>query len=664
MLTLQENFLRRFIEEEKYLLNEPLKTKDFIDYCKKRGIITNENELEFFEKEGLLYPIIRIDRPVGEEERLEFKKDDKIYWRPAHLGLEEGEEEIRRYNEKYYSFYAFDEYHNNYLLNWLDEGNLFDPSMKPFKEWASFKREELDYDSEKIVSFYSHFQLHWLILLKENYRININLASDEIIVSSSLNRLNGFRTRNSFRIKDFDEINAKLKEKSVSEIDKLFFDIDSKKEELKKMYENFEKVLEFLLSIQSVYVPYGKSSSKSIHISDESWYKKRNEFDPKKELNELRTTMEEIEALYAIFCENTMQILGVKRDDWIQLWKSLAWNEKDELEGDIRLGIEYLQWTLMIKRFIEDYCGREILDIDEMSNISYNDILKFNPPEMDQYGMLLRASRNKMYFDKKNEENHFHNTYKRLFYLANDFEIDYHHRLIVFVEGKTELKILPKFFEFTGNTPENLGIGFINIEGITKFYGKKFNVQENQKRNKVILNNFLNLINYTLNKWQTLPFFIGDNENNIKKLLKEGICLESDYGAEKRSLPKKWYHTWNKDFELDNFTNDEIAVAINKVLSTQIESEEVEKIRNNGKGIKSLDKRIADPGNKIEINDVLYENLLEEYKNSKDKNILNRPIFNLIKKLKIMALRNHPPSNTSIETKNKEIIADVIDGRI
>ncbi|BDZ67939.1 TOPRIM nucleotidyl transferase/hydrolase domain-containing protein [Methanobacterium ferruginis] len=656
---MQEDFLRRFIEEERYLQNKPLKTKEFIDFCLKRGIKTNEEELEFFEEEGLLYPIIRIERPIGEDEWIKFydsKCEEKC--RPASYGLLEGEKEIEKYPVKYYSQYGFDKHFHKYLLNWLEEGNLFDPSTKPFKEWSSFEGKELDYDSEKIVSFYSVFQLHWLILLKESFSINMSLAGNSIIISSSLERLNGFRLSSNFKIDEFADFETKVEEASRSElpISELVFNFKKKKEELLKMYCNFEKILEFLLLIQSVYTPYGHSSTKTITYHDMNWHEIRYNFDPKKELNELGISIREIGALYGLFSKKSMSILGY-RFDWIQLWKSIDWNKKDELEGDIRLGIEYLSWALMLKRFLEDYCDRKILDIDEISNISREDILNFNPDKMDQYGVLLRASRNRMYFDHKSEEDNYYNKYKRLFYLANDFGIDYHSRLIIFVEGKTELEVLPLFFEWIGSKPENLGIDIVNIGGISNFFGPKFRVKNSEnKYNTIILNNFLNLINYTLNKWQTLPFFVGDDENNIKKLLDEGICFEFKHEAEKRRLPKKWYHIWKKDFELDNFTNDELAKAINEVLDTLIEAKDVEEIRVDKKGINSLDERIKD--SKIEIANVLCKNLFDQYDDTKDENLLKRPIFKLIKKLKVMALRNHPPSNTVVELKNKEIISE------
>ncbi|MBU0578731.1 hypothetical protein KJ628_01985 [Patescibacteria group bacterium] len=141
----QNNFLVDFIEQEMYLQNPPLKTDKFIEYCKKRGVNTTKEELEFFEKEKLFFPIARIDRPVGEEERIKFKKSEgKEYWRPAKDKLQDGETEIERYKVKFYSTYdVFKEdiigtYHKELLKNWLEEGCIFDPTDKDFQEWNTF----------------------------------------------------------------------------------------------------------------------------------------------------------------------------------------------------------------------------------------------------------------------------------------------------------------------------------------------------------------------------------------------------------------------------------------------------------------------------------------------------------------------------------------------
>ena len=525
MLIVQENFLRRFIEFERYIENPPLETQDFIDFCKKRGIETNENELEFFETEGLLYPVLSLETP----------KNTIPPYRYINI--------------------LFIREEKNLIISLLENNKIFDPSRLNLHQNYNFRNGESKSHNEKINKYYSSFHIDWLTKLKDSYSLNLNFAGNEIIITSVLSGIFK-RIKRISSIENISELSSKLEEDKFEEFD---FDLKKKKQILLKNYQYFEKILEFLLSIEYVYAPYGKSSSKFIHMREEIWNEKKKEFDPKEELKVLDFTIKEVVTLYSNFSEIAMEILGIERDDWIQLWKRIGWEEKDELGGYIRLGIEYLQWSIMLKKFIENYCGREIFDINEIRTLSADHILR-NDVSNRTMSRFINFTRTQGYYDNIKNENFYDDEYKRLFYLANDFELDYHPRLIVFVEGKTELIILPKFFKFIGIKLENLGIDFINIEGITKFFSK---IEiGNSEQDKLILNNFQNLINYTLNKWQTLPFFIGDNEHAIQKFLDEGIVIDFDYSERKEKLPSKWYHIWTKDFELDNFTNKEISTAL------------------------------------------------------------------------------------------------------
>lgn len=691
VLKLQKDFFRRFIEEEKYLENPPLETKKFIDFCKKRGIETSESELEFFEKEKLLYPLIRIDRPIGEEKRIKFKNKNGIFGKPARQGLSEGEEEISRYKVKYYSSYGFDEFHKDLLINWLEYGNLFDPSTNKFQDWSSFEGEELENGSQKIVSYYSSFQIYLLERLKKNYSFKFQFTNENWN-NSEINNIEDF----------INELNNR------KDNYRYFFDFKEKKDNLKKIRENFDIVLEFLLSIAYIYAPYGRSSSKTISISDEKWYEKREKFNPKKELEELGFTIQETVNLYWNFSKKVNEILGVKRDDWIQLWKSFAWNEKNELNGNIRLGIEYLQWALMIKRFIENYCGREILDIDEISNISPNDILKYKPPEMDQYGILLRASRNKRYFDPEKNKNYFYDKYKRLFYLANDFNIDYQPRIMVFVEGETEKRMFPKLFEWYYDYPENHGIEIVNFKGVDKLLSTSKNVQKlrniiksieiaekkaliskNQKNNlnklikelkktDIIISNWTSFIRYNLEKWQIIPFFVADDEGNVRHFLEveEPITFE----GKNYNIPTEWKYLWGitnnnepykgNNFEFANFSDEEIALAVNHVLNDEIDINKIKNVRESGEGIKKIDDRLnrkknkRGSKNKRKIVEVLFDNLFKKYEETGDKSLLERPIFKLIEKIAELGRFNHPPVDRNIELINKKYITDLLEGNL
>ena len=659
------DFLQDFIEGENYLQNPPMTTDKFIEFCKNLGLQTSKKELEYFEKEKLLFPIVRIERPVGEEERIKFKKDDgKEYLRPAKNGLQKGETEIERYKIKFYSSYGFSEHNRDLLLNWVEEGNLFDPAIKIFQNWNTFLDEELEHDKQKIVSFYSGFQIYWLEELNKSFSITLNLAGDEINASSPIVLIDNRQGQGSFSLAKIDDFVARLKEVAKKEPFKEFFDMEKKKEKLKEDYKEFDKFLKFLLSVQSAYFPYAKSGGGTIQITgdDKKWHETKRNFKLEIVLNKIDIKIEDVAGWCKILSDKAQNILGIKGGDWVQLWKNIAWRKKDELEKRVRLGVEYLQWAVMLKRIIEEHLQKEILDIDEMSNIDTDDILQFDTEKMNQYAEFLRANRNKRYSD--NEKNCYHDRYKRLFYLANDFGLDYQTRVMVFVEGQTEETIFPEIFErYTGNKPENLGIEFFNIQGINQFFGQKIAIKDsNNKYQKGFINNFNRLVSYNLNKWQIIPFFIGDDENNITSLLNKGVSIS--FNQNQYPFPKDWQFIWGitnsnqpfkgKDFEMACFTDDEIATVLSEKLQKQITAKQVEEERDAGQGIKQINTDVEKY--KSEIAKKMYQNLFDKYEKERDKSVFERPVFKVIDTITNLAVLNHPPVDREIEIENKEYI--------
>lgn len=514
---------------------------------------------------------------------------------------------------------SFSECGHDDLIKYLNNGNIYIPQDKKFVEFKNFKDSKTD--SLKTYSYYSAFQIWPLIEILKNEKV-----------------------------------------------------VEYKQ----PVFENF---VNLLIAVQ-IYAPYGRSNLRTIILNSEIdyFYQNLEKFDLDEVLNIINLESDELYKAYSVICRSLKELLG--SNDIIQLWKNIAWSKKDKCIGYTRLGIEYLQWAMMLKRCIENYLGREIFDVDEVEGDwrKIRDVLPSN-----ETGRTLRGVRNDWYRNKLNDEYEFRLNRKKLYYLANSLTLDYHPRVIIFVEGDTEEKMIPKFFDFYGYDFRNLGFEIVNVGGIANFHGAKLTFQkENKKYEKKVISNFKHLVNFNFELWQAIPFFIGDNENNILKNLKEDLLFDTkklissfdnrpteeviqeivdENGEINESLLKNWYHVWVRDFELDNFKPIELKVAINDVCEKEYSLSDIEEIyysRENDKkiGIKSLGKKVED--NKISINIKAFDNLVEYYEKTKDPKVFERPIFKVIERLFDIYDTNHQPINTKHALMNREELSKSI----
>jgi len=687
-------FLYSFFKEEKYLQNYPLETKNFISFCKQRGLEISEKELEFLEKEKLFFPIFRIRLPKLIE------KNGKRVWERGNYKIKLGEKFIR------YSPFIWMEGVEEDCLRWLKSGILFAPSQKRFQSWKNFKAGRKEQCNQKIISFYSSFQIDWLTEIIKFYPPKFS-ALDQTIEAKNVHLI---KRSNKIYLKTNLEKQLDDKPYQLLPGDKLFKYLEHKKlyedsfkqefswkiakQRLLKCKQIFDKKLYFLLDIQGVYYPYGKLGGKKINVVGglEKWGRKKYRFNLRKELSSLKLSINDIVRWYKEFSDKTHLYLGVERDDWVQLWKSIDWNEKDNLQGNVRLGIDCLQWAIMLKRFVQDHEKKEILDVDEVRNVLDKDILQFdlNDTKLNN----LRSIRNRWYYDLEKDKNYYHDNLKRLFYLVNDFGIDYQPRVMVFVEGKIEEEILQKHWkDWYGISAENLGIEFVDFGGVDKILStaetvkklrnlttkldQEYRIVHLKKQEKIELNNlirileetdivisnFQSLINYNLEKWQILPFFVADNEGNIKKTLESGKIIK--FEEQSYDVPEEWKFIWGisnkhkpfkgKDFEFANFSDKEIRKAIKQCVHENIFLKRIKEVRGMEKGIKEIGPEVK--RYKFQIVEKLFSNLFEEYGKSKDESfIAKRPVSELVEKITKLGVLNHLPINTKIELENKEFI--------
>ena len=186
-------------------------------------------------------------------------------------------------------------------MNWLQEGCLFDPSAKEFQSWESFIGEGLRHDKQKIVSFYSSFQIYWLKKIKELNKIEFShTKTDFSIENCELTSENGevylettLKIKSNISKEEVPTLGGGVykplghKEALISRF-KGVFDLGQKKEYL-KIYGDFNKMLKFFLLVQSVYYPYAKSGGRLIQISgnERKWQELKRNFKLDEVLNKL-----------------------------------------------------------------------------------------------------------------------------------------------------------------------------------------------------------------------------------------------------------------------------------------------------------------------------------------------------------------------------------------
>src|SRR6267143_2822417 len=93
--------LQYMIEKDYFVVCQPKSTDWFIKYCAERGISTSAGQLESFERLGLFYPIARVRHPQAP------------FW-----------------------------FRNDQVKTLFLQGDIWDPSSRPFQPWDSFRDEK------------------------------------------------------------------------------------------------------------------------------------------------------------------------------------------------------------------------------------------------------------------------------------------------------------------------------------------------------------------------------------------------------------------------------------------------------------------------------------------------------------------------------------------
>lgn len=594
------DFLKEYINQSLFLQNKPLTLKGFLKECNDLGIDISEKELEKYELHKLFFPLFRTtnrwtSKELSETDDFTLKYIDSLV------------------NENFINF-EFSSGNEENLLYYLNNNKIYPANENNFLKFELFKNSD---GLTLYENYYSIFQIEFIDKIHKAFSYSTNYL--------------------------FEDSEWEYKEEYINHKIKLF-------ENLKNTFEN---KIDFFIYIQRFYYPYTtKDFKKYFRQFDANWISKKRKFKTEDALKRFGYTSNDIKMFIKEYLDNFTRILNLDKnvEDWIYFWENVNFDYKSNINNDLGLALYYLKLAIMLKYFLIDYSNEtaEYYDIDEYPN----------------------------FLDTKNK-------FDKVYYLMNRFYLNSQPSLMIFVEGRSEEKMFPKIFEwYIGINSTNLGIEFVNVKGVDKLkstadnaknflkilYGIRKEVREKcasnnkiTKLNKCIsyfenqnidISNIKSLISYNLVRWQIIPFFIFDDEGGIKKLLDDGKIIE--FKNKHYDIPNEWKYVWGlsnnncplkgKDFELANFTDLEIKNALNEILKDQFEYEDyyeinvedISEIRRNSQGINqvcdsSFKNKIQDK--KSEIVEVLFNNLFKEYESSTDDQLLNRPVFELIKKI-------------------------------
>ena len=473
--------------------------RGFRSFLEKRGIYIRTDELESFEEQGFLYPIVRVVRPTFLCKKIRKVENGvtKEYWQPLKEGeIFEGE------TKKMYAGIG-DITHR--LYDYFKEGLIIFPSKSNFKPWKEYK----DGYEETVLPFYHPYQAICVKEILNMTRLTIN-GVPELENNETLRRME--------KLRKFDEI---------------------RRRSLFKRLIEYQKFIHLLLLIQDRYLPLirRRFSGRGGVDFDEfwnKWFEWTQEFDPHTVLRESGFTADQIKKWRIRFAAQAGFIDPLRR--WYILVHHIPYSKRENLRRDALLAQDYYEIADMLGRFLTDLTGKKQLDADDLLDG------RRGRWKREWYGREV---------DYKSRE--------VLQKVLTEYGINPQDRLLLIVEGPTEYEAIPKIAEAMGINFDQLGIRILPLKG----------AGETAKRR---IEKLLEYLAFPA----TIPYIIIDNHPNVERNLKR---LE-----EAKLIPPNHYRIWKKEFEEDNFSDEEVLQQIvqqakKRGFDLKISTETIEKER-------------------------------------------------------------------------------------
>jgi len=391
--------------------------------------------------------------------------------------------------------------------------------------------------------------------------------------------------------------------------------------ELFKREENFEEEINSVCQIISNrYFPETQTDRRTINVSnpshyhDWSWWKYCREWNPAQELFSMGMAEDRIKKYQEIMAVRARTYDPI--EDWHDLVQFVSVEKKKRLKKEAQLAQSFYAMEMMLRLFYKDLTG---VDLSEEKGINYKWRERVYGEGVPDSNMLFLEC------------------------LANQFHLNPRPKLILVVEGESEYQQIPRLAEAIGPSFDTLGIRIEHLGGIGEFTSGKV---------ERFIDHYHNL--------QTIVYLMLDNENNAVQFKNKTVKRKSKYSESKRYITSDDYiFLWDTCFELDNFSDSEIAYAMSSILDVYSFTEnEIAECRENfgkqGDIISSLFKTKTNMDlNKPLLAERLIDNLIEDLDNEFIKGKPKRKLIKKLEEIVDLARKNYQPHSFDIWKENQ-----------
>jgi len=467
--------------------------RDFVSFCRDRNINVSSERLRQLERLKLFFPVLRIYRN-DTVRKIELLDEGRRY-----RDLGELREDEQWGGETRTELAGFD-FSRHVIQSWLECGVAWFPCAN-----APPHIETIDFEAQRHEAYFSQFQLLELDRLLQSLTVTVEVE---------------------WALEDDGTVNAGWGDDLKPNLSSF-----ARRVAESGLQNDLASIGAICQLISDRYYPKTQSDERHITVSDGgmhfrnwNWYEYARNWDAPAlaklldvEKASLRTCYEQVARAY-----RHVDPL----EQWQELVRFVSVDKRKKLKGDALKALALGEMAKMLRLFYNDAFDAKLEASEELSRTIIHRIPDVTPEEDP-----LRA----------------------LELVANGFGVNPKPQAVLFMEGATEMAVVPAIFDaLYAAAPNVFGIELVGLGGVSNATGGK------DSSNSALWR----LVDY-LHHHQTVAFVLLDSEGLAPKNVGVGLPrAHSIHFPDRLATRKNYIKLWKLSFEMDNFNDAELAKAL------------------------------------------------------------------------------------------------------